>query len=76
MPEALWRGMRPTLTRDNEQALEVWDFCGGWNPERIPMAAAFYGINDLGELVTRLLAIRDRVEAHGRAQREAAGGKR
>ena len=38
--------------------MKVWSFCDGWQPERLPLAAAFYGIDDLESLTSTLLSLR------------------
>lgn len=71
MNEAQWEASRPLLTRDNELVIEVWNFCGGWKPEFVPFAAAYYGVEDLDMLIAQLLAVRRVTEAHERAIRGA-----
>lgn len=75
MTQEQWLQSRPALTQENELALEVWRFCAGWNPQAVPLAAAFYGVEDLAGLIDRLLVIRDRIDAHKAAQ-QAAHGRR
>jgi hypothetical protein len=69
LTRAQWQALRPKLERENELALEVWRFCGGWNPERLPIAVAYYAIEDVDLLITRLLAIDGAISAHQAAQR-------
>lgn len=65
-----WAAKRPALTRDNEVVLEVWRFCGGWQPGILPLAAVYHGAEDLDFLVSQLLTLRDLIEAHHAAQIE------
>lgn len=44
--------------------LAAWSFCAGWNPALIPLAAAFYRIDDVEWLAEQLLAMRDAIRAH------------
>lgn len=64
--------MRPGLTPENDVALKVWRFCEGWHPERIPLGAAFYGVDDIELLVEQLMALRDTISAHKAAQQRAS----
>ena len=66
-----WLAARPVLSSDDEVALEAWRFCGGWEPERIPLAAAYYGVADLPDLIDKLMVIRDRIEMQTQTEREA-----
>lgn len=70
MPMAQWEAMRPPLTPENEQAIDVWRFCGGWNPDRLPLAVAYYEIDDVDLLITQLMVINDAVETYKAAQRK------
>jgi hypothetical protein len=63
--------MRPALSADNELAFNVWRFCAGWNPERIPLAAAYYGVEDVDLLVEQLMALNETIDAHKAAQNKA-----
>lgn len=71
LSRADWQRMRPALTPQNQQVLQVWDFCEGWNPAQIPAAAAFFGITDLDFLMTQLLVLREKITRHQQAQRAA-----
>lgn len=71
MTSAQWRAGRPRLSPANEVVIDVWRFCDGWNPDRIPMAAAYYGVDDLEFLVKQLLALDDTIRAHKDAQQKA-----
>lgn len=62
--------MRPELTPENQRAYSVWRFCAGWNPDRLPLAVAYYEIQDVDLLIGQLMAINDAVEAHKAAQRK------
>jgi hypothetical protein len=73
LSEADWRARMPPLTRENEQAFAVWQFCEGWNPERLPLAVAWHGVEDVDLLITQLHLLRDRIEARERARREQNG---
>lgn len=53
------------------EAMRAWNFCEGWNPERIPYAAAWLDCADVDRLTYLLLAIRDRTNAWHEAQRKA-----
>lgn len=59
---------RPPLTRENVLVYEAWAFCGGWSPERIPYAAAYLGVRDIDFLTAQLIAMRDRMDLHRKAQ--------
>jgi hypothetical protein len=48
--------------------LKVWRFCAGWHPERIALAAAFYGVEDVDLLMEQLMALSDTINAHKSAQ--------
>ncbi len=54
-------------------ALRVWNFCGGWDPVRIPYAVAYFNAPDVDLLVELLMVIRARIDARQAAQREANG---
>jgi hypothetical protein len=62
--------MRPDLIPANELAFKVWRFCAGWNPERIPIAATYYGVEDVDLLVEQLMELRATIDAHEAAQRK------
>jgi len=47
----------------------VWRFGTGWNPALVPLAAAYYSVEDLDALFEGLLAMRERIDAHKAAQR-------
>jgi hypothetical protein len=64
-----WRPTRPGISPYNELVLMVWRFCGGWNPERAAIAAAYYGIDDVDTLLGQLLAIDSALIAHKAANR-------
>jgi hypothetical protein len=57
-------------------AMKVWRFCVGWNPERVPIAAALYGVDDLETLYGDLLVIDNAIKSHEEAQRKAQAMKR
>lgn len=44
-----------------KQAIDAWNFCGGWAPERLPMYAALHAVSDWHALVAAMQEIR----AHG-----------
>lgn len=54
-------------------AIRVWNFCGGWDPVRVPYAVAYFAVTDVDLLMDLLMVIRGRVEARQAAQREANG---
>lgn len=74
MTREQWLAGQPELTRDNELVKSVWRFCGGWNPQALPLAAAYYGIDDMDMLIEQLLLLRDTIGAHQAALREAGHG--
>lgn len=80
MSREQWLQSCPELTPEGELALAVWDFCGRrWDPNAVPLAAAYFGVEDLSGLIERLLAIRGRVDEHLAVQRaalQAAQGRR
>ena len=45
------------------RALHCWNFMGGWHPERLPVYAALYDVDDIGAVVEATVAIRDAQEA-------------
>lgn len=63
MTSAQWEQTKPALTRDNELVISVWNFCEGWNPDRVPAAVAFFGVDDMDALMILLLALRKYMEA-------------
>lgn len=66
MTREQWARSRPALAPDNEVALDVWAWCEGWNPDRVPFAAGYFGVQDLDLLMWQLQIIRDRIAAHRR----------
>lgn len=73
MSEAQWKTQRPTLSRDNELVLEIWNFCDGWNPAAYPLAFAYYSVSDPEFVLTQLLVLRERIGAYRAAQQEPHG---
>jgi hypothetical protein len=71
MSLAQWRQRRPKLTRENEVVVEVWNFCGGWNPELLSIAFAYYDVRDPSFFIAMLLALRDKISDHRREQEKA-----
>lgn len=59
---------RPPLEGLAEQALYVWNFCGGWKPELFPAAFEFYGIEQASLVTGLLLDMRDYLRKHSEAQ--------
>jgi hypothetical protein len=57
--QSAWQNARPALEPAEDAALDVWNFCGGWYPERLPWALALYPADDAEALLVRLMAIRD-----------------
>ena len=49
---------RPELSQRCAEALETWNRCGGWMPERLPMIEAAFGIAQIDGLLDRLIVIR------------------
>lgn len=49
---------RPPLSAVEDQAREVWDFCEGWQPERLPVALAFIRVEDPEMLIELLKEMR------------------
>jgi hypothetical protein len=70
MTRAEWEADRPPLTRSSELTLEVWYFCGGWNPQTLPLACAYFGVEDAALLMHLLIALRGCIAAYAAAQRE------
>lgn len=64
-------GKAPELTRSSAQALEVWRFCGGWNPAVLELAVAYYEIEDVELLLEQLAEIRDTIDAYRAALQKA-----
>lgn len=60
----------PDLSPDAEQAARCWHFCGGWNPERLPLFGAFEHVTDWAGLVDLMQAIH---AAQHEAEKEARG---
>jgi hypothetical protein len=73
MTRERWRSSRPRLTRDNELVIAVWNFCAGWNPQALPLALAYYEIQDADFMIAQLLALRRKIDEHAAAQ-EARDG--
>lgn len=69
-----WRAQRPPLSDANALVLQVWEFCGGWNPQALPLALAYYDIDDAGLMLDQLLALKALIDARAEAQRSAAHG--
>lgn len=61
------------LSAANERVLAVWEFCGGWKPDLLPLAVAWCGVEDADFLIGQLILMRDRIADHARAQRAANG---
>lgn len=70
MTREQWLAQRPALTHENELVIRVWNFCGGWNPVAVPVAAAFYDIDDADFLLEQLMLMRDKLAAHQDARRD------
>jgi hypothetical protein len=69
MSRAQFLAGRMPLTPDNKLALSVWRFMGGWKPEALPVALAYFDIRDVDLMVEQLLAIHHAVEEWREAQR-------
>lgn len=65
-----YRERRPLLTRENETVIAVWNFCGGWNPDALPLALAFYDVKDCDAMITLLLALRVYFDKRAALERE------
>ena len=60
MSREQWQGMRPVLTRGNEDILRVWEFCGNtWAPELLGLACAYCDVPAGESLIDGLLALRN-----------------
>jgi len=46
------------LSAQAEQARHCWAFCGGWAPERLPIYAALYPVDDWHQLIDLMHVIR------------------
>lgn len=55
----------PALSPLAEQAIACWNFCDGWAPERWPLYAALYPVEDWYALVDLMRAIREEQRAQG-----------
>jgi len=66
-----WVAGKPELLPLNRQVLDVWDWCGGWNPVLVPSAALYYGVEDLDALMELLHALRGAVDSYHQRQRAA-----
>jgi hypothetical protein len=65
----------PPLTRENDQVVRAWHFCGGWKPELIGYAAAYLGVRDIEFLTRQLLELRGVFDRQAKEERDerAAG---
>lgn len=63
-PDAL--GPLPELSHQARTAAHCWHFCEGWNPDRWPIYAALYPVDDWHAIVELMQALR----AEERAARE------
>lgn len=52
--------------------LEVWRFCGGWQPQALPVALAVYDVPDADLLIDQLLLLRDLIDRRAALERERA----
>lgn len=68
MSKAQWQAERPPLTRELEQVLHVWNFCAGWAPHLVPIAALYYGVSDVDRLFFFLLHVRACIDRHDAAE--------
>jgi hypothetical protein len=62
-------GHPAALSPDNALVLKVWSFCEGWNPDRLPIALAYFEVEDVDLMVSQLLALNDLM-----AERRNKGG--
>jgi hypothetical protein len=51
-------GAAPELGVDAERARDCWNFCDGWQPERVPLYDALYGVDDPDLLLELMLVLR------------------
>jgi hypothetical protein len=51
----------PELDEWAERARHCWAFCGGWQPERWSVYAAFYPVPDWHQLIELMQTIRQNV---------------
>jgi hypothetical protein len=51
-------GQAPELIPDAERARHCWEFCAGWAPERWPVYAALYPVDDWHHLIELMRHIR------------------
>jgi hypothetical protein len=51
-------GDPPVLSEQAEIARHCWTFCGGWKPERWPVYAALFEVNDWHLLIDLMGEIR------------------
>lgn len=49
----------------------MWRFCGGWHPERLPLAAEYYGVEDVDLLIGQLIALNEAISAYHAVQAKA-----
>jgi hypothetical protein len=54
-------GEAPELLPLSEKARHCWQFCEGWNPERWPIYAALYGVDDWHQLIDTMQEIKRNV---------------
>lgn len=54
-------GDQPVLCVGAERARHCWEFCEGWAPERWPIYAALYPVDDWHALIENMRHIRKTV---------------
>lgn len=70
------RGGAPETSEIVEQAIRVWNFCEGWNPERLPVALACVEVADADLLVEVLVEIKGYMAERKAFQERVAAEKR
>jgi len=58
MTDAAVNELRPNLSPQSEDAIEVWNTMAGWFPERLMVVLELLGTTHIDGLVERLLVIR------------------
>jgi len=70
---AEYRAGAPALDPIGDLVLRVWDFCDGWNPERIPAALAMFGgTGDVPLIVHLVMTLRERIRTFDALRRGEA----
>lgn len=69
-----WEKERPSLSHENAVVVQIWNFCDGWNPQALPLALAYFDVEDTEMVIDLLLALRLKVEQYAAAQRGGLHG--